>query len=166
MKTGRPPRWILDLETVGPVVQEAVRVDERGRFTVPTRVRSHVAWLDTEKAREGLAILVEPGRMKVIASDAGEIVISRMKDLSDQSEGDAETTEEYRLVLETYERLRVDADGRTHLSPNALAHLWPSEAVQEFLYVLGYRNRLEIWSTSFRLRRREAGLEGLSGLPY
>ena len=166
VKTGRFPQWYLDPENPGPVHQETVWVDKRGRLTLPGRVRNRLSWLKEGEPAVSLLILDELGRAQLLPWEPfGKKVIQRRRELLSRDQRAPEIQEALLGIANRYLKQSIEPKGRVTLSNPALVHLGIQKNLPLSIYVVCHQDRLELWSVDYRNSRPEIMSEDLSDLP-
>jgi hypothetical protein len=152
MKTGRPPAWVLDPSSPGPVLQEARLVQSRGRVSVPARLLAGLPGVNDSSGGEFLLVLEEPGRVRLLPwAPHGEEALERRRGIAGGDVKAAGTLEALRAWDDKYRRLRIDG-GRIDLPLAVVAHL-DSRFRIHGVHLVRYPGTLEIWSAAYRNRR-------------
>jgi len=153
MPKGRPPASQIDPERPGPIALDVREIDADKRLSIPKSLAAELAWL--RPSMPCLMILEEPGRLLLRNwSEHEEPLRLRRRELVDEVEGDGGEAEE-RLVFfdDKYRRARLDINGRIPLVGVPLVHLL-GDRRSRTAFIVRFRDRLEIWSLSYRNRRR------------
>lgn len=162
---GRPPGWFLDPNQPGPIYREVLAIDDRGRTTIPARARDRISWLRDDEQKLALIVCEEPGRVRFLPWDPyGQRVIKCRQELL-KLERTPEVIEEILEMEDRYIRQSIETNGRVNLSEMALTHLdiisiLPNQAILVCLVDI-----VEIWTNSYRRRRRKTALDTFADLP-
>lgn len=164
-KIGRPPGWLLDSEQPGPVHREVLRIDTRGRMTVPADVWERVTWLHPDEPTLTLLVCHEPGRVKFLPwKPYGQRVLERRRELLSQEQ----TPDILEAIIELedrYLRQSMETSGRVNLSEMALTHLEIRNDLPTYAILMCLSDFFEIWSKTYRRARQKAALDVFDDLP-
>ena len=164
---GRPSGEVLDPELSGPVAQDLIEVDPRGRVLLPPRIISEIHWLDKfPKADvQALAILDRPKTVRLLSFDeAGVAVLSRRRQLIGMLETDPASLAASVLLEDRYHRLKVPQDRRLTLSNLLIAHL-EVKLGETFLYIERVGEEVRLLSPEGRDTAHEHREPTTYGLP-
>jgi hypothetical protein len=167
MVAGRPSGEPLDLGTPGPVAQELVEVDPRGRVLLLPRIMAEIDWLDkpVKGEAQALAILDHPMIVRLVSfDDYGGAVLARRRELISAIDSDPDALETLMLLEDRYHRVKIPNDCRITLSNLLVAHL-EIQLGKATLYVERLRNELRLLSPHARSQRLLSAAEQLKGLP-
>lgn len=164
---GRPSGEPLDLEMPGPVAQDVVEVDPRGRVLLPPRIVADIGWLDNlpEGGAQSLAVLDRPRILRLLSFDqTGVAVLARRRELIAMVDSEPEALEELVLLEDRYHRIRISQDRRVTLSNLLVAHLEirPGETA---LYIERVGQEVRLISPAARSQRLISTPKELKGLP-
>lgn len=166
-----PPRGVLGLPLdpagPGPVAQDVVDVDARGRIRLPASVVSSIGWLAKREEVVALMVFDELGRIVLLSWEAsGEAILARRRELlEDAEEGDKAALDDLLLLEDRYHRARLPRDRRVSLGVQGLLHLGVDDAARRRTYVAGAVDRVVIMSKEYRDQRLRKGSVALSDLP-
>jgi hypothetical protein len=164
---GRPSGEALDPELSGPVAQDLIEVDHRGRVLLSPRIISEIHWLNNSPKGDlqALAILDRPKTVRLLSFDeAGAAVLSRRRQLIGMIDTDRTSLEELVLLEDRYHRVKIPQDRRLTLSNLLIAHLEVKPG-ETFLYVERVAEEVRLLSPEGRMRRISSADQQLSGLP-
>jgi DNA-binding transcriptional regulator/RsmH inhibitor MraZ len=141
---GRPPSWNPFAELHAASWVEAVRIDEKGRTSLPVAARRRISWI---KQGESVPLLGDlgPGGYAELSPWAthGAAKLEEVGALAKQ----ASSTVRSQLVLAAMDRflqLSLEQGCRVHLPANLRAHLDPD--AQGLVRVIVRDDRLWLWS--------------------
>ena len=146
---------------VGPsaAVLELLEAKTRGRFTVPARAMAGLPWLSPGASALGVA--EERGRIRVLPWAAAESVRAKSDALA--AAGGDEADDQLLLLHDRYVRLHLDQDSRLDLPPGVADHLELSTS--PIMYLARVRERVELWSRSYREQRLSLSARTFADLP-
>jgi hypothetical protein len=164
---GRPSGDPLDLEIPGPVAQDVVEVDQRGRVLLSPRIVADIGWLSKlEKGEvQSLAVLDRPMTVRLLSFEVyGNVVLARRRELIRVIDQDPDALETLVLLEDRYHRIKIPHDRRLTLSSVLAAHLEvkPGESI---VYVERLRDEVRLLSPRIRSQRVLSTIEQLAGLP-
>jgi hypothetical protein len=164
---GRPSGEPLDHEIPGPVAQDVVEVDQRGRVLLSPRIVAEIEWLGNRAKGEvqSLAVLDQPMVVRLLSfQEYGNAVLARRRQLISVIDDDPDALETLVLLEDRYHRIKIPHDRRLTLSSQLVAHLEvkPGESL---VYVERLRDEVRLLSPQVRSQRVLSATEQLLGLP-
>ncbi len=167
MANGRPPGIALDTELPGPVAQQVVEIDRRGRLRLPNALVRSIPWLGSDaKSVDALVVLDEPGRLGFLSwEQQAPAVLDRRRELIEQTHHDDSVAEALRLLEDRYKRVAIPQDLRPTLTAEILLHLELSVGAPARVYLVRLFDRLDVLSPQYRNERLVVGSDALAGLP-
>jgi hypothetical protein len=139
-----------------PVARTVVRIEPRGRLTLPDGFRSRF------ESGHALARLDEPGRLVLLPWDPdGLLAERRYAQLVSTDPIDDDVLERLIELTDRHERLRIEAVGRVALQATTLFHLGmdlgsrknPASVYAREVVLWRLPSRLEVWSRRYRATR-------------
>jgi hypothetical protein len=152
-----PDQFVLQIVDFG---------EDRLRITVPARVASAVGWLAGE-ATVALMVFDEIGRIDLYPWDAaGEIVLSRHRELTEDATAGHRAALDGLLVLQDrYHRVLIGKDRRITIGMQGEYHLRLDGIKNAAIYVAGIVNRITIMTREYRDQQLRKAPSALSDLP-
>jgi len=146
--TTRPSSSPLVPPSDSGIFQEVAEIDARGRLRLPPRWANIAEWVSKGDI-DLLIVLSSPGRLSLHDwSEAGELVLKRFADLSDQQADE----EALRIYLDRYRRGSIGTDRRVTFDDATITHLGLplQRPAGHPLYVSVFKTRIEILSVEHR----------------
>jgi hypothetical protein len=161
---GRPSGESLDPDLPGPVAQEVVELDPRGRVLLSPRIIAEISWLAKGEVLS-LAVLDRPKVVRLLSFDRhGTSVLARRRFLISVVETRPGALEALARLEDRYHRVRIPQDRRVTLSNLLLAHLG-IQAGAALLYVERLLDEIHIISPEGRSQMIALADEQLADLP-
>lgn len=164
MKSGRPPKWLIDPDIGGPVVFDACAIDATGRTSIPARLLNEVSWYTPAHFEKGVECHLQissNGRVQIGLWEETEDSL-REERLQRMEVSTTELESFVRFELSNY-RAVFEPKGRLHMPKPLLHYLQRDWKLLTHCYVLVVQQRLEILSPSFATGELSAGNLGWSG---
>ena len=147
---GRPSGLSLVPDSDIDVGEDVAILDSRGRFLIPSRIASSVAWLPgLQKNKDrcyALAVCAERGAIRLLHwEDHAESVLQRRKALVEMGDLDSILLLEYR-----YRRFQIPKDLRLTIGASGAAHLGVDPETSVSMYVSFKSNSISIITQAYR----------------
>jgi hypothetical protein len=169
MPRSRNPTWLIDPERQTPGMTDLVQFTTQQRINLPARLLKGLEWLEKPEATGEILALMkldEPGRLSLLSWRLhSPAVLQRRQELVERAEDEQEALEALILLDDRYFRIQIERTGRLLLPLPALAHLYGEGAFYHPLYVVRARDRIELWSQTYRNQRISVSSHLLEDLP-
>ncbi len=167
MPKGRPPDLLFDPDHLGPAIQVAAHVDDRGRLQLPRKIVGTLAWISKSSTTDALAVLTVPGVIRLHPwQDAAPAVLERRRQLIQQAAREPAALEMLRTLEDRYKRFQIPLGARPTLTSEMILHLGASPFTPTPIYVWRLENIIELTSIVYRNQPRDVNRVGLADFPH
>ena len=166
MAKGRPSDLVFDPEHPGPVVQAAVHVDDRGRLQLPKKIIENLGWISKTRTSFALAVLGEPGVVRLHSWEMATAVVQRRRELIQQAATEPAAIDLLRALEDRYKQFQIPLGARPTLTSEMILHLGLAPFTPISIYVWRVQSVVELSSSAHRMKQLDADWDAISDLPH
>ena len=160
--SGRPKGTSLDASSPSVEATDAVEIDERGRFSIPSWIAESVPWISSARAADvrcfSLMKLENQGVIRFLSwEEHSGLILARRRELVDRNDRHG-----VRLLEQRYQRLLIPKDLRPVVGDAGRAHLELAPTSTQFVYLV-YEN-LEISLINGRVLASQLAIADIEGV--
>lgn len=149
MRTGRPPKWLLERRLPGLIDVDARPLSSQRRLTVPKRLLASMSWHTDGVDSEVCLFVRERGRIVIRSENHLGYARQTWEELkADASEDDEESLITLVSLQLTYLPAVVESNNQIKLPEIAVAFLESSGSPGEYIFIVRLADSLELWSLS------------------